>query len=263
MLSKLTLSSAFLLSSLSTAQAQSLSESDVILIERLANVICIGLGEESTSSTLSIDADAAAEARVILRILGGAEGSIDVDGVISNYQNVPRDELSAKLASAQECRLEVYRSMLQEVSSAAQNNSQNDTKLIWTFPHVIRDNVAFGVINVKPQGGSGINANYRIRNLRSEPIYLKFAGSSYTDNNGNVCQRGSLTTSVSGIPWRSNDSPVRLPSGDSIQFSANNIRCDASGFSDGGDVMAIALVGAEQDSLSQLRFEIGGVEMAQ
>ncbi|MEP5374295.1 MAG: hypothetical protein ABJQ14_00645, partial [Hyphomicrobiales bacterium] len=132
---------------------------------------------------------------------------------------------------------------------------------IWTFPHVIRDNIALGVINAKPQGGSGVNVNFRLRNLRSEEIHVKFHGMSYTDRNGNVCQKGSFTSGVTGIAWRENHSPRVLPPGDSIQFSGDNIRCDASGFSDGGDVIATILVGPGESSMVELKFELADVEM--
>lgn len=243
-------------------QAQSLSEFDVLSIERLANVICRGLEDSGSSSNVSISEEAASEARAILRVLVGPDSDESVEGIISNYENVPREELASQLSEDRACRLEVFRTLTGQVSVALQSeDTQQNDRLIWTFPHVIRDNIALGVINAKPEGNSGVNVNYRLRNLRGNDIYVKFFGMSYTDRNGNVCQKGSFTTGVTGIAWRSSHDPDVLPSGDSIQFSGDNIRCDASGFSDGGDVIATMLLGDEEGSMSELRFEIPDVQM--
>lgn len=242
------------------ASAQLLTDESVRSIERLANLVCNSLEVSGSSSTVSIDANAAAEARAILRILAGAEGGLDVDAFISKYENVPRKELTAHLKSAQDCRLEVFRSARDEVAKARAAATPQDDKLVWAFPHMVREGIALGVINVRPHG-SGIDINYRLRNVRNEAVHVKFAGMSYTDETGNVCQKGSLTTGVTGIAWGKSAAPSVLPPGNSIQFSGNNIRCDGSAFGETGDILATIATGTDSNQLKSVKFEIAGVNV--
>lgn len=243
------------------ALSQLLTEEAVRSIERLANVICISLENSGASSSVSIDADAAAEAKAILRILGGVVGSIDIDAFISKYQNVSQYQLADLLNSAQDCRLEVFRSSREQIANSFSTLSPQQDKLIWNFPHVVRDGLALGVINAKPHGGSGVDVNYRLRNVRDEVIYVKFAGMSYTDETGNICQKGSFATGATGIAFRESDPPTQLPPGDSIQFSGDNIRCDGNGFGNTGDILATISVGQNSRTAVQVRFEISGIKV--
>jgi len=240
------------------ASSQMLTEESVRSIERLANVICISLESSGSNAFLSINANAEAEVKAILRILGGAEGSIDIDAFVSRYQNVPQGDLADQLSSAQDCRLEVFRTSREEIARSASSNPQTD-KLVWTFPHMIRDGLALGVINVRASG-RGVDTNYRLRNLRDETVYVKFSSMTYTDETWNVCNKGSLSTGVTGIAWRENQTPTLLPAGDSIQFSANNVRCDANSFGQSGDILATISAGQSAGSVVPVNFEIAGVD---
>lgn len=242
------------------ASAQLLSEESIRSIERLADVICSEFQDSGSNTTVSIDANAEAEVRAILRLLGGVEGNIDIDAFVSKYQNLPRGDLADQLNSVRECRMEVFRTSREEVAKAVTPASPQQEKLIWTFPHVVKDGLALGVINVRTRGG-GVDVNFRLRNVRSESVYVKFFGLSYTDETGNVCQKVSFTTGVSGIAWRKSHDPSLLPAGESIQFSGDNIRCDGRTFGDTGDILATVLAGKQSGELKAVKYEIAGVTM--
>lgn len=241
-----------------SSMAQLLSEESIRSIERLADVICSGFQDSGSNTVVSINANAEAEVRAILRLLGGAEGGIDIDEFVSKYQNVPRSELADQLRSVRECRMEVFLASREEVAKSVTPLLPQQDKLVWTFPHIVKNGLALGVINVRTRG-LGVDVNFRLRNVRSEPIYVKFSWLSYTDRTGNVCQDGSFTTGISGIAWRESHDPDLLPAGESIQFSGDNIRCDGQTFGDTGDILATVLAGKEPDELRGVKYEIAGV----
>ncbi|WP_371171210.1 S1 family peptidase [Aliiroseovarius sp. 2305UL8-7] len=133
--------------------------------------------------------------------------------------------------------------------------------LKWDFPYVEKGGVTLGVINVR-EGGAGVDINFRLRNTSAETLYVKAGSMSYTDESGNICSKGSLSTWISGdIAWRSNHEPTSLPSGVSIQYSGVNIRCDSSTFGESGDIIAKVAIGETPDTLSWLSYEISGVRL--
>lgn len=237
----------------STSNAQSLTSEDVDIITDTANVICNELQTSGSSSTIALSAEVEAEARLLLRRLGGGSADLDVTGFVSKFDNVSREDLKDFLLSAQECRLEVFRELRTLIGAEPQEG-----QLIWQFSHVVRDDLALGVVNVRA-GGSGVDINWRLRNVAESAVYVKFGGSSYVDNSGNVCQRGSLTTSVKGIPFGGSEEPLLLGPDDSIQFVSVNVRCDDSEFTDSGDILATILVGSTPNSLETIRYEIAQV----
>lgn len=101
-----------------------ITEEKINSIAKLTNVICNSLQNSGSSSTVTIDAKAAAEAKAILRMLGSVKGSIDADAVISKYKNVPRSDLTDLLKSAQECRLKVFLSVHKEVAAIDLSNQK-------------------------------------------------------------------------------------------------------------------------------------------
>jgi len=234
--------------------SQSLTAVDIDKINETANIICNQLQLSGSSSTIALSAEAEAEARLLLKSLGSAAGELDISGYISKFENVPRDELAEFLTSAQDCRLEIFRELRVLAGSEPQQG-----KLAWRFPHVVSEGVALGVINVVGSGG-GVDINWRVRNVSAAPLFMKFGGSTYTDHIGNICQKGSLTTGVRGIPFKSNEDPIAIKPGDSLQFASYNVRCDGNNFSESGDILAVMLAGPGPDSLAQIRYEIADVE---
>lgn len=93
-------------------QAQTLSTEEIDNLERVTDIICTELRLDGGSSFLSLSAEAEAEARLLLKKLGSGSADIDVDSMISRFSNVPRDELSDLLQSAQTCRLRVFEALV-------------------------------------------------------------------------------------------------------------------------------------------------------
>lgn len=138
------------------------------------------------------------------------------------------------------------------------NPSVQTEGLTWDFVNERRGGVVLGVVNVIASG-RGVDINWRVKNDSVDPLYLKFGGSSYIDSTGNICQKGSFTTGVSGFPFRRSEEPILLPRGDTRQFQSYNVRCDGTNFSNRGKVLAVMLVGDEVSSLTQFTYELSPV----
>jgi hypothetical protein len=188
-------------------------------------------------------------------------GSVSLD--FTAFLLIFPEEDRAKIASAWlECLAPNFEPT---ASGSGINPSAQTAKLIWDFPHVEDSGLALGVINVR-DGGSGVDVNFRLRNTSSETLYVMAGNLSYTDSNGNVCAKGSLTTWISGdISWREDDDLTKLPPGQSVQYVAENIRCDSGDHSTTGDV--IASVGRSpspnKGDLEWISFEIARVRTLQ
>ena len=247
------------------AHAQSLTEDRINAITTIANTFCISLENSGAESSVSVGGAAEAEARALLGLIGGAEGEIDVDAFVSRYKNVPRSELADMMRTAQACRLRIYDDLRDVIVTSVVGSSPQKNTLAWDFPHVEVSGLALGVINVR-DGGSGVDINYRLRNTSNEPVYVKAGSMSYTDSNGNVCAKGSLSTWISGdISWRDSHDLTLLNPGQSIQYAGVNIRCDSGEHSNTGDI--IASVGKsstpDKNNLDWISFEIARVKTLQ
>jgi len=66
-------------------------------------------------------------------------------------------------------------------------------------------------------------------------------------------------TQLTGIAWRENHDPTIVAPGDSVQFSGDNIRCDANSFSETGDIIATILAGTSSGNMTPVNFEIASV----
>jgi len=242
----------------SASNAQFLTEENITLLGRTAEIVCGGYETSGSSSVVTLSAEAEAEAKALLRILRG-DVEVDVDTIVSKYQNVPRSDLTDIVKFSQRCKLDVFKSLRDDFSKVGASLAPQTGSLIWAFSHSIKDGVALGIINVRA-GGKGVDVNFRVRNLREEPVFVKFGLPSYTDETGNVCQGDSLTTSVKGVSRRSNEPPTQILPGDSLQFSASNVRCDSNTFGSTGDIVQRALVGTSTESLQLMSFEVAAVQ---